>query len=142
MLEFPKRSQQIGSRPSPAIETPDQQHCITVRTPTPPSTGTLLARAGATVRPSLLIHDDIRICIAQRVRPPPCVLEEERLLCASDKVCAWKRTRHYARRLVTAAGRGAEDRTVDMWMPKPKSEGQLSTRRDAQHRGNLLPGIR
>jgi hypothetical protein len=34
----------------------------------------------ATVRPSSLIHEDIRICSAQRVRPPPCVLAEERLL--------------------------------------------------------------
>src|ERR1051326_509602 len=91
----------------------------------------------ATVRPRTLIHDDICICIAQRVRPPPCVLQEERLLCASDKVCARKRTRHDAWRLVTAARRGAQDRTVDLWMPKPKSEGQLSNRRDAEHRGTL-----
>src|SRR5262249_55408278 len=60
-----------------------------------------------TVRPSSLLHDDIRTCIPQRVRPPPCVPEEERLLCASDKVCARKRTTHNARRLVTAARRGA-----------------------------------
>src|ERR1700683_4253474 len=91
----------------------------------------------ATVRPGSLIDDDIRICITQRVRPPPCVLEEERLLCASDKVCARKWTRHNARRLVTAARRSAQDRTVDMWMPKPKGEGQLSTGRDAEHCGTF-----
>ena len=82
----------------------------------------------ATVRSSSLSHDDIRTCIAQRVRPPPRVPEEERLLCASDKVCARKWARHNARRLVTPARRGAEDCTVGMWMPKPKGEGQLSTR--------------
>src|ERR1700683_1565673 len=91
----------------------------------------------ATVRSSSLLHDDIRTCIAQRVRPPPRVPEEEWLLCASDKVCARKRTRHNAGRLVTAARRGAEDRTVDMRMPEPKSERQLSTRRDADHCGTF-----
>src|SRR5581483_3010609 len=53
--------------------------------------------------------------------------------CASDKICARKWDRHNARRLVTAARRGAEDRAVHMWMPKPKSEGQLSTRRATWH---------
>src|SRR5580698_8266425 len=91
----------------------------------------------ATVRPGSLIHDDIRICIAQRVRPSPCVREEERLLCAGDKVCARKRTRHNARRPVTAARRGTQDRTEDMWMSKPKSERQLSTRRRAEHGGTF-----
>ena len=85
------------------------------------------------MRPGSLIHADIRICIAQRVRPPLCVFEEERFLYASDKVCARERTRHNVGRLVTAARRGAEDRAVDMWMPKPQSEGQLSTRRDAEN---------
>src|ERR1700721_1583021 len=89
------------------------------------------------VRPSSLIHDHIRICIAQRVHPPPGALEQERRLRAGDKVCARKRTRHNARRLVTAARRGAQDRTVDMWMPKPKSESQLSTRRDTEHCGTF-----
>lgn len=28
----------------------------------------------ATVRPSSLIHDDIRVCVAQRVCPSPCIL--------------------------------------------------------------------
>src|SRR5580693_6182067 len=83
----------------------------------------LLSTECATVRSSSLIHDDVRTCIAQRVCPPPCVPEEERLLCASHEVCARKRTRHDARRLVTTAGRGAEDRTVDLWMSKPKGEG-------------------
>src|ERR1700677_2370725 len=87
----------------------------------------------ATVRSSSPMHNDIRTCIAQRVCPPSCVLEEERLLCASHEVCARKRTRHNARRLVTTARRGAEDRTVDIWMPKPKSQGQLSTCRHAEH---------
>src|SRR5215469_9501088 len=91
----------------------------------------------ATVRPSSLIHEYIRICIAQRVSPPPCVLQEERLLCASDKVCARKRTRHNSRRLVAAARRGAKDRTIDAWVPKPKREGQLSTRRGAEHSGTF-----
>src|SRR5580698_2879685 len=59
----------------------------------------------ATVRPISLIHDDIRMCTAQCVRPPPCVLQEERLLCASDKVYARKRNRHNSRRLVATARR-------------------------------------
>ncbi len=88
----------------------------------------------ATVRSSSLMHHDIPTCIAQRVCPSSCVLEEERLLCAGHEVCARKRTRHSAGRLVTAARRGAEDRAEDIWMPKPKSEGQLSTCRDPQYR--------
>jgi hypothetical protein len=38
------------------------------------------------VRPISLTHDDVRTCIAQRVRPLLCVLEEERLLRTSDNV--------------------------------------------------------
>ena len=38
------------------------------------------------------------------------------------------------RRLITAPGE-RKDSTVDLWMPKPKGKGQLSTRRDAEHRG-------
>src|SRR3984957_7508015 len=91
----------------------------------------------ATMRPISLIHDDIRMCTAQCVRPPSCVLEEERLLGASDKVCARKRPRHNPRRPVAAARRGAKDRTIDAWMPKPNREGQLSTRRGAEHRGTF-----
>src|SRR5580698_8184376 len=45
------------------------------------------------MRPSSLIHDNIRTCMAQRARPRPRVLEEERLLNASDEVGARKRTR-------------------------------------------------
>src|SRR6202050_5792432 len=82
-----------------------------------------------TVRSVSLIHDDLRTRIAQRIRPLFCVPEEERLLYASDKICSRKRTRHNSRRLVTAARRGAEARSVDTWMPKPKSEGQFSPRR-------------
>ncbi len=108
-------------------------YCINVRMPTPPSAGTLLARM-LPVRPSSLVHDNIRTRVTQRVRPPSSVRQEERLLRASDKVYARERTRHNGRRLVTAARRGAEHRTVDMWMAKPKSEGQLPARRDAKHR--------
>src|SRR3984957_21276456 len=97
----------------------------------------LLLPECATVRSSSLMHDDIRTCIAQRVCPPVCVPEEERLLCAGHEVCARKRTRHNARRLVTAARRGAEDRTVHIWMPKSKSQSQLSTCRDAEHCATL-----
>ena len=71
------------------------------------------------------------------VRPSGGVLEEERLQGAGDEVRARKRARHNARRPVTAARRGAEDRAVDIWMPKPEGEGQLSTRRDAEHRGTF-----
>lgn len=91
----------------------------------------------ATVRTGSLIHDDIRTCIAQGVRPPPGVLQEERLLCTGHKVGTRKRDRHNAGRLVTAAGRGAEDRAVHMWVPKSKSESELSTRRDTENRGTL-----
>ena len=110
--------------------------CVIIRMPTPHQRE-LFSPECAAVRPSSLIHDDIRISSAQRVRPPLCILQEERLLCAPDKVCARKRTWQNARRLVAAARRGAQDRTVDMWMPKPNSEGQLSTRRDAEHRAAL-----
>jgi hypothetical protein len=94
-----------------------------------------------TMRSVSLIHDDLRTRIAQRIRPPPCVPEEEWLVYASDKICSRKGTRHNFRGLVTAARRGAEDRTVHMWMPKPKREGQLSTRRGAEHCGTF-PGQR
>src|ERR1700744_2304789 len=67
-----------------------------------------------TVRSNSLFHDGVRTCTAQRFRRYPCVIEEERLLCASDKVCARKLTRHKTRRPVTAARRGGEDRNVDM----------------------------
>src|SRR5581483_1103118 len=76
-----------------------------------------------TVRPSALMDDDIGPCIAQRVCPPFCVLEKERLLSAGDKICARKRVRHNARWLVAAARRSAEDRTVDVWMTKPQRKG-------------------
>src|SRR6185437_3707976 len=66
-----------------------------------------------TVRSGSFTHDDIGACVPQRVRPPPCVFEEERLLCDSDKVCTRKRFWHNAKRLVTPTGRSAEDRTVD-----------------------------
>src|SRR5579872_4761396 len=73
----------------------------------------------AAMRPGSLIHDDIRTGVAQGVRPPSGVLEEERLLPAGDEVCARKWTRHDAGWPITAARRGAKDRTVDMWIPKP-----------------------
>jgi hypothetical protein len=76
----------------------------------------------STVQSSSLIHDDIRTCIAQRVRPPLCVPDEERLLCTSDKVGARKRTRHNARRLITAARRGAEACTRSREASEPSSE--------------------
>ena len=47
------------------------------------------------------------------------------------------RARHHARRSVTPARRGGEDRTVDVRMPKPDGERQLATRRDTEHRGAL-----
>jgi hypothetical protein len=86
----------------------------------------------ATVRTSPLIHGDIRICIAQRVRPPPCVLEEERLLCAGDKVCARKRTRHNARRLVTAAP--ASSPPAETPNTAVRSVGSATPNRDSVHR--------
>jgi hypothetical protein len=91
----------------------------------------------ATMRPISLIHDDIRMCAAQCVRPSSCVPEEERLLRASDKVCARERTRHNSWRPVAAARRSAKDRTKDAWMPKTNREGQLSTRRGAEHCGTF-----
>src|SRR5579872_4433953 len=76
----------------------------------------------ATVRPRPLIHDDISTCAVQRGRPPHCVLQEERLLCACDQVGPRKRIWHDFRRFVTTAGRSAEDRTVHIRMSKPESE--------------------
>ncbi len=97
----------------------------------------LFAPECAAVRPGSLRHNDVRVRIAQRVRPPPCVFKKERLLCAGNEVRARKRTRHRVRRLVTAARRGAEDGAVNIRMPKPDSERQFSARRDAEHRGTL-----
>ena len=85
------------------------------------------------MRPRPLVHDDIPACIAQRDRPSSCVVEEEWLLHAGDKICARERTRYDARRLVTAARRSAKDHAINIWMPKSESEGKLSTRRYAQH---------
>src|SRR5215472_4835111 len=89
----------------------------------------------AAVRSDPLFHDHVRTCIAQRGRPPRCVLKEERLLRAGNKVRARNPTWHHVRRLVARARRGAEDRTVDIGMPEPKSERELSTRRGTEHRG-------
>src|SRR5438874_10739269 len=72
--------------------------------------------------------------IAQRGRPSGGVVAEERLQGARHQVRARKRTRHNARRLVTAARRGAEDRGVCVRMPKPNGEGQLTTRQDTEDR--------
>ena len=87
------------------------------------------------MRSGPLGHHDVRTCIAQRLRPPGRVLVEERLQRAGDEVRARKRARHHARRSVASAGRGAEDRTVDLRVPEPEGEGQLSTGRDTEHRG-------
>ena len=77
----------------------------------------------------------IRACIAQRDRPSGRVVEEEGLQRAGDEVHARNRTRHHASRLVARSRRAGEDRTVDVRMPKPKGERELSTRRDTEHRG-------
>jgi len=90
------------------------------------------------VRPDPLGHDNVRTCIAQRVRPPGRVLEEERLLHASDEVRARKRARHHRRRSVPCARRRAKDRAVDVGMAKPHGERELSTRRDTEHRGSVV----
>src|SRR5439155_17990547 len=86
------------------------------------------------VRSNPLAHDDVRTCLAQRDRPAGRVPEEKRLQRAGDEVRARKRTRHLAWRTVTRTRRGAEDRAVEVRMPKPKGERQLSTRRDTEHR--------
>ena len=87
-----------------------------------------------TMRRDPFAHHDVRTRIAQRDRPPPRVVEEERLQRAGDEVGARNRTRHRTTRFVTRARRAGEDRTVDVWMPKPKGERELSTRRDTEHR--------
>src|SRR5205814_8773587 len=80
------------------------------------------------VRSDPVGHHDVRTCIAQRGRPSGRILVEERLQCAGHKVRARKRAGHHVRRSVTRARRGAEDRTVDVRMPKPDGERKLSTR--------------
>src|SRR6185437_11172433 len=97
----------------------------------------LLAPERTAVRPGPLRHHDVRTRIAQRNRPAGRVLEEERLQRARNEVRARNRTRHHPRRTVTRARRGAEDRTIDVRMPKPNRERQLPTCRDTEHRGAI-----
>ena len=87
------------------------------------------------MRSGPLFHDNVRTCLAQRGRPPRRILKEERLLRAGNKVRARNPTRHHLSRFVARTRRGAEDRTVDVGMPEPKSERELSTRRGTEHRG-------
>src|SRR5205085_11288450 len=87
------------------------------------------------VRPDALSYEDVRTCIAQRVRPPGRVLEEERLQRAGDEVHARDRARHHLWRSEACARRGGEDRAVDVRMPNADGERELSTRRDTEHRG-------
>src|SRR6516164_1489884 len=97
----------------------------------------LVAPERAAVRPDPLRHDNVRTRLAQRDRPPRRVLQEKRLQRAGNQVRARNRIRHHARRSVTRARRGAEDRTVDVRMPKPDRERQLPTRRYTEHRGTF-----
>jgi len=97
----------------------------------------LLAPERTAVRPGPLRHHNVRTRIAQRDCPPGRVLKEERLQRARNEVRARNRTRHHPRRTVPRARRGAEDRTIDVRMPKPNRERQLPTRRDAEHRGAI-----
>ncbi len=107
--------------------------------PTPPSAGTLLARTRH--RATQLARSRLHLHLYRAARPPTSLRSQGRTAPgANDKEGTRKRTRHNTRRLVTAARRGAEDRTIDIWMPKPKSEGQLSTRRDAEHCGTFSRG--
>lgn len=87
-----------------------------------------------TVRSDTLGHHYFGTGIAECGRPLGGVVVEERLQGARDEVYARERTRHDARRLVGAARRGAEDRAVDVWMPKSDGESQLPARRDTEHR--------
>ncbi len=89
----------------------------------------------AAVRPDPLLHDNVPTRSAQSSRPPGCVQEEERLLRAWDKVRARNQTPHLARRSIARSRRRAEDRSVDVRMPKSNGERQLSTRRVTEHRG-------
>src|ERR1700745_2613460 len=69
--------------------------------------------------------------------PPGRVLEEERLQRARNEVRARNRTRHHPRRTVTRARRGAEDRTVEVRMPKPDRERQLPPTRATDTPGGI-----
>src|SRR5579863_9237070 len=89
----------------------------------------------AAVRSLPFGHHDVRPCRTQRLRPAGRVLQEKRLLRSGNEIGAGKPPRHRAGRSVAAAWRGAEYRAVDVRMAKPHGESQLSTRRDAEHRG-------
>ena len=99
----------------------------------PPSTAALLAR---TYRRALRRARSLRL---RRRRPEARSPIGWRCRGRTAPGCPRRGTRgeasgHNATRLVTAARRGAEDRAVDVWMAKPNGEGQLPTRRDAEHR--------
>jgi hypothetical protein len=87
------------------------------------------------VRSDPLGHHDIRTRIAQRRGPTVRVLEEKRLQRAGGEVRAGKRIRHHVGGLVAGSRRGAEDRPVDLGMPEPYGQRQLTTGRDTAHRG-------
>lgn len=84
-----------------------------------------------------LDHGNVRVCIAQRIRPPRRVVEEELFLPARHEVDAGKRTRQYRRRLVAGAGRGTEDRAIDVRMAKPQGERELTAERRTPHASAL-----
>ena len=80
------------------------------------------------MRSDPLGHDDVRISIAQRICPPNGVLQKERLLGAGDEIRARDQARNNCRRTVTRAGRGTEDRTVQVRMTNPYGEREFCTR--------------
>ena len=71
----------------------------------------------------------------QRLRPPGRVLEEERLLRARGQVRARERARQRRGWPVATAGRGAQDRAVDVRVAQADRERELAAGRDAEHRG-------
>src|SRR5437763_1620828 len=82
---------------------------------------------------SLLQHD-VGACIAEGARPPGRIVEEERLLCAGNEVCARNSCRHLIAWLVARAGRSGEDGAEEVGMTEPEGEGQFSARRRTKYR--------
>jgi len=66
-------------RPIPGDSTADERRDASSSKRLRHHQGELFLPERIAVRPGTLLHDNVRTCIAQRVRPPSSVLEEERL---------------------------------------------------------------
>src|SRR3954453_2972924 len=97
----------------------------------------LLGPERAAVLPLTLLHDNVGVHLAKRSRPTPGVVEEERLLRASNEVDARKWAGQRLRRLEAGTGRRCEDGAVDVGVAKSHCKRELSTEGRTPHTGAL-----